>query len=489
MNQILFMPHRFLTVKLLKSGIIYLTISVLFLTLVSQKVFSQNLHTPVFKDGDRVCFVGNSITNNAQFYNFVNLYYATRYPERRIVFINCGISGDVTQGVINRMKGDILVNNPTWSVLMIGMNDVNRDLYAKSRQNEAGIAQKKEEALALYLKNLEIIIQELTKDGRRLIIQKPSIYDQTSKLAAENLFGVNDALKQCADFTQVLADKYNLPVVDYWTILTEVNRTIHKKDSTATIVGKDRVHPGAPGHLVMAYEFLKSTGADEYVSKMVIGKRVKKSNRHSDNCSIRNIVFRKGKIEFEVKEGSLPFPVEQDAKPALDLVPFTDRFNQEVLQVADIPYGEYQLSIDGLQIGTYTSMELRKGINLALIENTPQYLQSVKIMALYTEYRNTQAIYRNIVTVEICNLPDSLKNASLERKEIFLNEDLEQKRKTANNYEYYKWRFGSYISNKNAQAEIEKKIPELIEDVSRTNKPVFHTFSLEKAKTSMLQRK
>lgn len=471
---------QFENIKILLPGAINLYLVVLFLICFESPVFSQVQQSPVFKDGDRVCFVGNSITNNAQFYNFVNLFYATRYPERKVVFINCGISGDVTQGVLNRMKSDILVHNPTWSVLMIGMNDVNRDLYAKSKQSDYGIERKKEEALELYRKNLEIIVQELIKDGRKLILQLPSIYDQTSNLPVENLFGVNDALKKCADYTKVLGNKYNLPVVDYWSILSEVNQTIHKKDSTATIIGNDRVHPGAPGHLVMAYEFLKSTGGSEYVSKIVIEKDTKKSNNKSINCIVKKLVFGKGQIEFEVKEGSLPFPVVNDAKPALSLVPFTDRFNKEVLQIAKISSGKYRLFIDGLPIGTYTSQELRKGINLAIAENTPQYLQSLKIMELFAEYRNTQAIYRNIVTVEIFNLPDSLKNASLENKEAYLNQDLEKKRIAANNYEYYKWRFKSYITNKSAQAEIEKKIPELIETVYQSNKPVSHAFMLTK---------
>lgn len=471
---------QFANFKILMSGAINLYMVVLFLICFESQVFSQAQQTPIFKDGDRVLFVGNSITNNAQFYNFVNLYYATRYPERKVVFVNCGISGDVTQGILNRMKSDILVNNPTWSVLMIGMNDVNRDLYAKSRLKDDGIERKKEEALVLYRKNLEIIVQELIKDGRKLILQMPSIYDQTSHLPVENLFGVNDALKKCADYTRVLANKYNLPVVDYWSILSEVNQTIHKKDSSATIIGNDRVHPGAPGHLVMAYEFLKSTGGSEYVSKIVIEKDKKKSNSKNINCIVENIVYRKGQIEFEVKEGSLPFPIVNEAKSALSLIPFTDRFNKEVLQIAKISSGKYHLFIDGLPIGIYTSQELRKGINLALAENTPQYLQSLKIMELFAEYRNTQAIYRNIVTVEIFNLPDSLKNASLGNKEAYLNKNLEQKYKTTTNYEYYKWRFKSYITNKSAQTEIEKKIPELIETAYKSNKPVSHTFRLTK---------
>ena len=450
----------------------------LLLSFIPGFLTAQQLRDPIFKDGDKVCFVGNSITNNSQFYNFVNVFYATRYPERKVVFINCGISGDVTQGILNRMESDILIHKPTWSVLMIGMNDVNRGLYAKSRENEAGIEEKKKQALEVYRKNLEIIVPKLLENGRKLILQKPSIYDQTGDLPAENLVGVNDALKTCADYAQALADKYQLPTVDYWTILTEINKKVQQKDPKATIIGSDRVHPGPPGHMIMAYEFLKSTGASEYVSKIVVEKNAGKSGKSSLNCDITDLTFGKEQIRFSVKEKSLPFPVGDDAAQALSLVPLTEQFNKEILQVKNISKGAYQLYIDNAEIGRYLSQELEQGINLALVQNTPQYQQAVKIMDLYSEYRKTQLLYRNIVTIQIHHLPDSLKNASQNVKETFLEKRLEEKYKGAANYEYYKGQFKSYLANKLREEEIVKTLPGLIEQVYRSNKPVVHQFKL-----------
>lgn len=450
----------------------------LFLSLNPLSLLAQQSSEPIFKDGDKVCFVGNSITNNSQFYNFVNLFYATRYPGREVVFINCGISGDVTQGIINRMEADILIHKPAWSVLMIGMNDVNRSLYAKSRESEAGIENKKKAALDLYKKNLEIIVLKLLENGRKLILQKPSIYDQTGDLPTENFYGVNDALKACADYMQILANKYHLPIVDYWTTLSEMNKIVQQKDLKATIIGADRVHPAAPGHLIMAYEFLKSTGAAEYVSKIVIEKSAEKSNRKSINSLIQDLTYKSDTIKFSVKEGSLPFPVAIDAESALSLVPFTDHFNKEILQIENIASGNYQLLIDEKTIGTFPSQNLKEGINLALTKITPQYLQSLKIMDLFAEYRKMQAMYRNIVTIEIHHLPDSLKNASQDSKEAFLNKRLEEKYKDTQAYNYHKGQFKAYLANKPKQQEIQQKLPEIIKTVYQSNKPVFHTFKL-----------
>jgi lysophospholipase L1-like esterase len=435
---------------------------------------------PIFKDGDKVCFIGNSITNNAQFYHFINLYYATRYPERKVTFINCGISGDVTQGVINRMETDILVHKPTWSVLMIGMNDVGRNLYAVARASEPGIEEKKQQALELYRKNLEIIVLKLLENGRKLILQTPSIYDQTGDLPTENFFGVNEALKTCAGYAQELAEKYKLPTVDYWTILTEVNKQIQQKDPKATIIGPDRVHPAAPGHLVMAYQFLKSTGGSRYVSKINIRANVRESNQYSANCQIKDLVSGKDSIRFAVRAESLPFPVGEDAAPALTLVPFTDDLNQEILQVEQLTKGNYRLYIDDNEIGIYASQDLKQGVNLALKTNTSQYQQAVKIMDMYAEYRKFQSMYRNIVAIQIHHLPDSLRDASEDIKEAFLSRRLEEKFKTSPQYNYYKGQFKSYLANKSKEDEITKTLPKILETIYSSNKPIFHSFRLVK---------
>ncbi|MFA7004770.1 MAG: hypothetical protein WC429_12070, partial [Verrucomicrobiia bacterium] len=49
-----------------------------------------------FKDGDRICFIGDSITHGGGFgyHSQIALFYATRFPQMRIGYWNCGISGD-----------------------------------------------------------------------------------------------------------------------------------------------------------------------------------------------------------------------------------------------------------------------------------------------------------------------------------------------------------------------------------------------------------
>jgi hypothetical protein len=40
----------------------------------------------IFKDGDRVAFIGNSITHGGLYHLYIQTYYQTRFPDRNIDF-------------------------------------------------------------------------------------------------------------------------------------------------------------------------------------------------------------------------------------------------------------------------------------------------------------------------------------------------------------------------------------------------------------------
>ena len=48
----------------------------------------------------------------------------------RFRFVNCGISGDSSSGMLGRLNQNVFSNNPTVVTLNAGMNDVGRDLYS-----------------------------------------------------------------------------------------------------------------------------------------------------------------------------------------------------------------------------------------------------------------------------------------------------------------------------------------------------------------------
>jgi lysophospholipase L1-like esterase len=245
------------------------TVSLAIVALSALAVAAADAAPEPFKDGDRVCFIGDSITHGGNYHSYIVLFYTTRFPERHIATFNCGISGDSAGGAVRRFDWDIAAHEPTVSTIMLGMNDVNRGLYGKDKPDEANLKQR-QGAIDSHVASMRKLAEALRGKGSRLVFITPSIYDQTSTMATENLFGVNDALGICGAQARALAAEFGGSVVDFHDAMTRLNTDYQKADPTATLVGKDRVHPGALGHLVMAYLFLKAQGLDPYVSKTVI---------------------------------------------------------------------------------------------------------------------------------------------------------------------------------------------------------------------------
>ena len=449
------------------------TVQIIFLSFLFLS-FSQNSSSQRFENGDRVCFIGNSITHAGDFHHNIMQYYVTRFPEKTVTFFNCGLSGDMTSGVLRRMENDVLVHKPTYAVIMIGMNDVGRNYYRPYPVLNADTLQKRESALNTYRRNLDSIVSILRSKKIKVILQKPSIFDETAQLTMETKIGCNGALKICADYMQQLADKYKLQTVDYWTIMTTLNQTLQQKDPSATIVGRDRVHPGAPGHLVMAYQFLKTTQSPEYVSKMVISKKATGATP-SINCLVSNLKYDQNAVTFSCKENALPFTLTESQQQVLPFVNFTEELNKEILQVNDLSTGDYELKIDSVLIGKFSNEHLKSGINLALFPNTPQYRQSLLVKESLTKLWGNEGKLRNISFIEISFSKDFIKTADFGQQISHLDSLSTTKYATNDAFNRY---LLSYKANKPNESALEKSSDELRTKIYPLAQPKVHTFKL-----------
>src|SRR5438874_12983582 len=76
-----------------------------------------------FHKGDRVVFLGDSITEQYQYSTDIELYLTTRFPKWNLVFLNAGIGGDRAVGGARRFKNHVLAEKPTAVTTDFGMND------------------------------------------------------------------------------------------------------------------------------------------------------------------------------------------------------------------------------------------------------------------------------------------------------------------------------------------------------------------------------
>ena len=221
-----------------------------------------------FRDGETVCFLGDSITHGGAYHGMIYAYYLTRFPDRTIHFVNAGIAGDSAGGALGRLQEDVLSKSPSTVVVMMGMNDVGRGNYvadptAKQREAQA-------RSLRGYEANMDKLLGRLRSETKaKLVLLTPSPFDQTCVNQRDNNQpGCNDALGKCAQLVRALAAKYQAQVIDLHGPMTAFNLQRQKSDPSYTLIGPDRVHPGAPGHLMMAWLFLTAQDAPALVSRV-----------------------------------------------------------------------------------------------------------------------------------------------------------------------------------------------------------------------------
>ncbi|GAA3987633.1 SGNH/GDSL hydrolase family protein [Mucilaginibacter dorajii] len=345
-----------------------------------------------FKAGDRVVFTGNSITDGGHYHSYIWLYYMTHFPDRRITVFNAGIGGDVSKQILERLDSDVFAKKPTVVTLTFGMNDTGYQNLTGSKADSVYAAKVTES-----LKSFRLMEQKLMQhpETRKIMIAS-SPYDETAKIKTTPLRGKNIAMLKIAADQQLTAIKHHWDFVDFNHPITEINLKQQQSDSTFTLEGSDRIHPTNDGQMVMAYLFLKAQGLS---GKKVAFLRINSKPMDkitAENCKIDAISYKKNTISFNYLAASLPYPLDtisggfgRPAKAqveALKVIPFTDDFNQEILEVKGLnPSAQYTLKIDGEPMGSWSGTDYDKGINLALINATPQYQQALAVMHLNEE--------------------------------------------------------------------------------------------------------
>ncbi|AUP80546.1 SGNH/GDSL hydrolase family protein [Flavivirga eckloniae] len=448
---------------------------ILFLGFFIQQNHAQTL--PVFKENDKVCFIGNSITQDGRYHMLFQTYFATQFPGNNVSFYNCGVSGDVTEGVLYRLDKDILSLKPDYAFVMLGMNDIQLGLYESGVTVDSTLIAKRKNALNRYYELTEELSGLLKKNDIKTIFFTPTIYDQTSKIECPNKFGGNDALADCAVHIRKLAKKYNAPLVDFHPLMSEINAKGQERDSTFTIIGHDRVHPGDVGHFIMASEIIKTIYPPDVVSKIHINAK-ENTITQSVNCDV-TIIANPSKLKFHVLEKSLPFPVASKYDDALDLISFPENFNKQIIKVDGLKKRSYRLKIDGISIGEFSKKELEGGIDLSKYKKTPQYKQALDVFNLCEAYHKVNGKLRTIALIEYKNLR-KYKGPNINKdKRAYLDEEL-KKQEGKPWHPYLVKMCNQYFEVLPKQDALWQELKDVRGKIYQQNVPVSHTYELIK---------
>jgi lysophospholipase L1-like esterase len=338
------------------------------------------------RDGDRVVFYGDSITDQRLYTTFAETYIVTRFPKLDVTFVHSGWGGDrVTGGgggpIDVRLWRDVLPYNPTVVTIMLGMNDGRYRAFDQPIFDE-------------FATGFKHIVEALKRQlpAVRITAIQPSPYDDVTRQPSFE-GGYNAVLVRYSDFLKQLAGEQKFSVADLNTPVVAALRKANaaSPESAARLI-PDRIHPGAGGCLVMAAALLKAWNAPAIVTEVEIDASRREATR-ARNTKVSEIAATAKGVAWTQADDALPMPIDtRDPLMALavrssDVV---EALNQQPLKVRGLAAGQYMLKIDGESAGTFSAAQLAEGVNLATLA-TPMARQAAEVHALTLRHNNLHA--------------------------------------------------------------------------------------------------
>lgn len=308
---------------------------------------------PLLINGERMVFLGDSITQQRMYTRDVMNYFALRYPGANISFRNAGVSGDTAQGSLQRLSRDVLSLKPDVVSICLGMNDGH---YKPVDQ----------EAYNTYYDNMAGLVDGLQKAGVKVVLLTTSgVDDERQPPWLQNPFSTihyNDTLRNFGDGVKKLAAEKKVPVFDLQALMLDVLARA-KADSPGFTMMPDAVHPTEAGHAVMAYALLKALGCTDQPSGLEIDMR--KAQAITDRCKVDGLKVGREKVEFTRTDDALPMWFAPEVSAIYKYCPLIDELNNYKFKLTGSAPGKWKITVDGIDVGTFSSDELSAGVNLA----------------------------------------------------------------------------------------------------------------------------
>jgi lysophospholipase L1-like esterase len=306
--------------------------------------------------GDRLAICGDSITEQKMYSRILETYLTVCVPQWHLTVRQFGWSGEKAPGFLARMDNDVLRFAPTVATTCYGMNDHNYQPY----QDEYG---------SLYRDTSRTVIRRFQEHGVRVVLGSPGTVGKMPawvKRASGTVEDLNHSLAEFRNIDVRLAAEEHVAFADvFGPMLTGGFAAKRRCGDDYMISGKDGVHPGWAGHLVMAYAFLKAMGLDGQIGTITVDLA---DDRATATEGHRILATTSGRIEIE--SSRYPFcaagPADSDGsiRSGMTLVPFNQELNRLVLIVRHAAPGR-SIVTWGETSKTYTAEALARGVNLA----------------------------------------------------------------------------------------------------------------------------
>jgi len=387
----------------------------------------------LIRDGDRVVFLGDSITEQRLYTTYIEAYALSRHPQWKLSFRNVGWGGDtawlrqrthpdekllfaaddetqqkmVEDSVGKGLERDVLPLKPTFITIKFGMNDHS---YQKFR----------EDIFKAYVRSQTQLAKVLQGHGARVAFLTPQPIEDKRPDPDQDVR--NQSLRKFSDGIKEVAQKQGATFVDQFDPYMAIMLRERATDPKAFIGGGDAVHPGPAGHTMMAWAVLKGLGATALVSHAEIDGKAGKVTA-AQNCRVENLKASESGVSFDRTDDALPMPIDPRAQGALSLAPILADLDQYDLQVTGLAAGSYQLAIDGESIAKVSADELGKGWSLAnqagpITEQAQDLLKHI--------FKKNELYFQRWRNVQLLSLPAWALGQEVEARRVTEEQRLDQ---------------------------------------------------------------
>lgn len=334
----------------------------------------------------RVAIIGDSITEQKLYSRFIETYLLACTGRKDIKCFQFGWGGETAQGFSARLENDLSVFNPTVATTCYGMNDGRYVPYDPSIG-------------ANYEKWMRAVLQGLQKVGVTSIVAgSPGAVDTRWFVkGGATADQYNDNLAHLRDIDKKLA-------AEYQTAFAEVHDEMIKAMAAAKaklgadydVCGRDGVHPGPNGHLLMAAAFLKGLGLDGNIGDITVDLKGASAGSEGHAVTGSNGVA-------EITSTKWPFFLEPEMRKITAFCKFNDELNRYTLRVKNLNTPKAKVTW-GSEAKEFTKEQLTTGINLAaefdkspldapfiqlvIAVNNKQAYETPMIKGMITNFRN-----------------------------------------------------------------------------------------------------
>jgi hypothetical protein len=304
---------------------------------------------PAMGDNERIVLIGDAMhglrpaDHPLHDPELLAAYFLSRFPDRRITFTKVAPDLATTATILAEADSRVLRWKPALVIVDRGVYDI----YSQFRLLSPDYR--------VYRAAMEKLVAKLRAAGARVVLCSPTPIGNGS--SPSNLVPPNDGLARLGGESREIAAANSARFIDVFAPLVRGDAAARGAKPPRPFFGNGVcLFPEAQSMLAGA--ILEGLGASGEISEATVDART--LTAQSRRCRVTNIARRGGAILFVRQDACVPMPMPTGALASLGA-----KYNRIVLRVAGLLAGDYELFIDGRQLGRLTREQLRDGINLA----------------------------------------------------------------------------------------------------------------------------